>query len=113
MPGPYTGREAAMKICSRAGIEPGFYICRKTDSDPFYGNAYLPDKNAFLMTRDIMDGKNLLSTCVGYQLAVTAIRYLRGDLCKELAIEFPTGEYGLRYDFDEEKIRDYLESDID
>lgn len=110
MPGPYTGREAASIICRSVGLDAKFYITKQSSPDPFAGNVYLPDKMSFVMTRDIMDGKNLLSTCVGYQLGVTAVQYLRGELCKDRASEY-FDDFALKYVFKEDEIKRYLEAD--
>ena len=108
VPGPYTGKEAAYIMMKRNGYDAKFAIPNIKSNDPLEGNAYLPDLNVFLMRREIMDGKTILSTCVGCQLAESAMRYLSGDLCKEIATSIE-GNYALKYEFDEEELTTLLQ----
>ena len=73
--------------------------------DPFFGNFYLPDRNAFVMKREIMDGKSVMSMAIACQLAASAIRYRRGDICRDIATSVD-GEYALKYVFNMEEVKE-------
>ena len=109
-PGLFTGREAVTMMMQRAGLEASFYVYRNKrenffNSDPFEANVYLPDKNAFVMKREILDGKSLLSTAIGCQLAATAISYRNGNLNPNKATDV-NGEYALKYILDENELEE-------
>lgn len=108
VPGPYTGKEAAYIMMKRNGYDAKFAIPNIKSNDPLEGNAYLPDQGVFLMRREIMDGKTILSTCIGCQLAESAMRYLNGDLCKEIATSID-GNYAIKYDYNEEELETLLQ----
>lgn len=99
---PLTGYEAASMMMQRAGYDCKFAIFNGQSTDPFYGNFYLPDKNLFVMKREIMDGKNMLGLVIGCQLASSALRYRGGDICKDISTSFEN-EYALQYIFKDEE----------
>ena len=103
MPGPLSGMEAAALMMKREGYDCKFAIFKANQLNPFYGNFYLPDQNVFIMKREIMDGKSLMSLCIGCQLASSALRYKNGDMCKDVSTDFE-GEYALRYKFKKDEL---------
>ena len=115
MPGFSSGKTAVAEILSRANMQGSLLIYQPqkrtlSDLDPFHGNAYLPDENIFVMRREIMDGKSLLSFCVGCQLAIAAINYAEGNL-KGLNNSLLYGEFAIRYKFNEAEILRIKEAD--
>ena len=102
-PGPLSGMEAATYMMKREGFDAKFLIFNGTHINPFYGNFYLPDKNAFVMKREIMDGRNMMAFCIGCQLASSALRYRNGDICSDIAVSFGN-EYALRYVYNKEEL---------
>ena len=106
-----SGKEAAAMMMQNAGYTANFAIVRaqKYSLNPFSGNLYLPDENTFIMKREIMDGKTLLSFCVGCQLATSAILYHQGHVKNANAVEF-MGKYGLKYVFRKKEIDEILNS---
>lgn len=108
--GTLSGKEATHLMMQRAGYNARFVIYKPIkltihDLNPFYGNFYFPDEDVFIMKREIMDGKTLLSLCVGCQLAGGAIQYKQGK------VNIPNsgiylGSYGIRYRFNENEIEE-------
>lgn len=106
--GVLSGKEAAHLMMQRAGYNARFAIYKPVkptinDLNPFYGNFYFPDEDVFIMKREIMDGKTLLSLCVGCQLAGGAIKYKQGNINIPNA-GYYMGEYEISYRFNEKEI---------
>ena len=111
IPAPASGLEAASMMMQRNGIESQFAIYKGKSKNPFYGNFYLPDKNIFVMKREIMDGKNLLALAVGCQLAASALRYQEGDIGKKISTIFDD-EYALKYVYNKEELENLEKSTL-
>lgn len=103
IPAPVSGIEAASMMMQREGYNCQFAIYKGNELNPFKGNFYLPDRNLFVMRREIMDGKNLLSLGIGCQLAAAALRYKNGDIGKEIST-IVDNEYALKYIFKKEEL---------
>ena len=105
-----SGKEAVFLMMNKAGYETRFAIYQPQKitiqdlTNPFFGNFYFPDEDLFLMKREIMDKKTLLSLCVGCQLAGNALKYKQGKLDVPNATML-LGQYCITYRFDEEEIQ--------